>query len=239
MPEDIPTKKAMELQKTGKTNTEIIQLLQGEGYSFQQISEALNQAQAKTSIDEKEEIEEDESKSLQPSIIYKKEEEQKTELEEREQKPQIIATPIPPAPSPSQTQPQVVSYQPTSWPGQQTNPEAIEGNLGATTEDVEEITESIIDEKWQRLSEEFGDLEAWKEKINNDSESIKQELMRLENRFENLQNSVVGKISEYDQSVSDVGIEMKALGKLMSTIINPLTSNVKELQKLVKELKNS
>ena len=85
--------------------------------------------------------------------------------------------------------------------------------------------------------DEFGDIIVWKEKTTTDIEAVKQELMRLENRFENLQSSVMGKVKEYSEGVSDVGIEIKALGKLLSNIINPLTNNVKELERIIKSLK--
>jgi hypothetical protein len=87
------------------------------------------------------------------------------------------------------------------------------------------------------MMEEFGDIIAWKEKTTTEIEAVKQELMRLENRFENMQTSVMGKVREYSDGVSDVGIEIKALGKLLSNIINPLTSNVKELERIIKGLK--
>jgi len=102
---------------------------------------------------------------------------------------------------------------------------------------MEEIAEALVDEKWHKMMEELGDINAWKEKTNNDVNAIKQEIMRMQNRFENLQNSVVGRVKEYDHSISDVGIEIKALGKLLSNIISPLTTNVKALEKLIKDLK--
>jgi len=110
-------------------------------------------------------------------------------------------------------------------------------SIGTSTEDIEEIAESIIAEKWQKVAEELGDMAAWKEKTTTDLEAVKQEIMRVENRFENLQNSILGKVKEYDQSVSDVSIEIKALGKLLSNIVTPLTNNVKQLEKLINDLK--
>jgi len=70
LPENTPTEKVVELQQTGKTNTEIIQDLQTEGYSFQQISDALNQAQAKMLI---EGVPPSKKEEMQPSVIYSEE----------------------------------------------------------------------------------------------------------------------------------------------------------------------
>jgi len=224
MPEDTPINKVHELQSTGKSNTEIIQRLQGEGYSFQQISEALNKSQQPAAMSSQLAPSE-----MRPSVLYSEDSELASPTQE------------PPVPEPENiSRPQMDfnqgNYQPQSWPEQESfNYQS--SSLGATTEDIEEIAENIVHEKWQKLTEEFGDLLSWKDKITNDIDSIKQELMRVENRFENLQGSVIGKVKEYDESVSDVGVEIKALGKLLSNIINPLTSNVKELEKILKDLK--
>ncbi len=236
MPEDTPTDKVIELQRTGKANTEVIQSLQKQGYSFQQISEALNQAQAKTSVESQEYHEETpipqkqlSPEKMQPSVIYSEDVALENMPEESQE------TDVLPPPSPSSIS-QESSYQQQKWPQQQFTYQS--PALGSTTEDIEEITESVIEEKWQHMMEEFGDMLAWKEKTSNDIDAIKQELMRVENRFENLQNSVMGKVKEYGEGVSDVGIEIKALGKLLSNIISPLTSNVKELERIIKGLKS-
>jgi len=212
LPEEIPLKQVLELQKQGMENTEIIQRLQSEGYAFQQISEALNQAVTKTAVEKS-------SEDMQPSVLYSEEK----SIEE------------PPAPGPSKPalsqpyQPQPWPQQPVSYPQTQT--------FGTTAEDVEELAESIIEEKWQKTMEDFGDISAWKERTTIDMESIKQELMRLENRFENLQKSIIGKVKEYDETVSGVGVEIKALEKVMQNIIGPLTNNIKELNLITKKLK--
>lgn len=221
MPENSPIEKVLELQKVGKPNTEIIQSLQTQGYTFQQISEALNQAQAKSVIESSEPKEE----AMQPSVIYS---EEQTAPMAQETMP--LQEPTPPAPS---GMPEEFSIPQIQEPVAQFNPPSIQ----PTGEDMEEIAESIIEEKWHKMVEELGDINAWKEKTNNDINAIKQEIMRMQNRFENLQNSVVGRVKEYDHSISDVGIEIKALGKLLSNIISPLTTNVKALEKLIKDLK--
>ncbi len=239
LPEDTPTDKVIDLQRTGKTNTEVIQSLQKQGYSFQQISEALNQAQAKISIEglhAEAMHEEDDNRptrnaqksGMQPSVIYSEEQEEIPLGSEAHEEESDILPPSPSTISQEQYHPQAWSQQPFSYQSPA---------LGSSTEDIEEITESVIEEKWQRMMEEFGDIIAWKEKTTTEIEAVKQELMRLENRFENMQTSVMGKVREYSEGVSDVGIEIKALGKLLSNIISPLTSNVKELERIIKGLK--
>jgi len=67
--------------------------------------------------------------------------------------------------------------------------------------------------------------------------SIKQEILRVSGRFDNMQQVVIGRVDEYSKSVGDVTSEIKALEKVFQNIVNPLTSNIKELASLTKELK--
>ena len=117
------------------------------------------------------------------------------------------------------TQPIQVDYQPTN------------------IDELEELVESIIDEKWRSLIENFGDIGLWKDRVRTEIGSIKQELRRLENRFENLQKAVLGKVTEYDKHMIEVGSEIKALEKVFEKIITPLTNNIKELEKITTRLK--
>ena len=102
---------------------------------------------------------------------------------------------------------------------------------------VQELVESIVEEKWEDLMTRFGDLNLWKESVNNDLEAIKQEILRTRESFNNLQNILVGKVTNYNRSVTELGSEMKALEQVMQKIIQPLTTNVKELGKITSELK--
>ena len=102
---------------------------------------------------------------------------------------------------------------------------------------VEEVAESIINEKWSELTREFGDLTIWKEKVGTEILSIKQEIIRTQERFENLQKAILGKVNEYNDSVVSVTTEMKALEKVLERIISPLTTNIKDLSKITNDLK--
>lgn len=105
------------------------------------------------------------------------------------------------------------------------------------TDRVHEIAEAIINEKWQELLSSVGNIAVWKERVDTNIISIKQEIVRINERFDNLQNAVLGKVKEYDIDMKNVHTEMKALEKVFERIIEPLTSNVKELNKITKELK--
>ncbi|HIH25510.1 hypothetical protein J4476_00185 [Candidatus Woesearchaeota archaeon] len=104
---------------------------------------------------------------------------------------------------------------------------------------IHQIVEAIVSEKFDEMMSGVGNLSVWKEKINNDVIAIKQEILRSNERFDNLQNAILGRIKEYDQGMQGVSTEMKALEKVFEKIVEPLTTNIKELDRLVKEMKTS
>lgn len=114
------------------------------------------------------------------------------------------------------------------------NPEL---SVDSTTGQIEEIAESIVDEKWEDFLEKIGDINLWKENVNNELISVKQEIIRTQDRFTNLQRAILGKVNEYNQSISNISTEMKALEQVFQKILQPLTSNIKELSRITEKLK--
>ena len=104
-------------------------------------------------------------------------------------------------------------------------------------EEVEALIEQIIEEKWGTITAGIGDINIWKEKVRTEIISIKQELLRLEHRFEEINKAIAGKVTQYDKSIKSVGADVKAIEKLLQKILQPLTSNIKELQRLTTKLK--
>ncbi len=128
------------------------------------------------------------------------------------------------------------SYAETNYSyGQQ--PQYPGGGSQIDMERVHEIIEAIVSEKWQDVMGSVGNLAVWKEKVNNDIISIKQELVRLEERFEQLQGAVLGRVKDYDEGVRGIHTEMRALEKVFERILEPLTTNIKELNRITQELK--
>lgn len=101
----------------------------------------------------------------------------------------------------------------------------------------DELIESMVDERWQQITDVVGDIELWKSRFNDELTAIKQEIMRLSNRLDNIQKSVLGKVTEYNQSITGVETDIKALEKVMKNILQPLTSNIKELSRITNDLK--
>lgn len=102
---------------------------------------------------------------------------------------------------------------------------------------VEEISEAIIEEKWQDLMKDFNKVMEWKTGMEQRMAVLEQRFSDLKGAFDSLQKSVVEKVSDYDKSVKDVGSEMKALEQVFQKIIPTMTENVNELSRITKGMK--
>ena len=56
----------------------------------------------------------------------------------------------------------------------------------------------------------------------------------LKERFESLHKGVLGKITEYDQNLTNVGTEIKAMEKVFQNILPTFTENVNKLERVMK-----
>lgn len=204
-----PVEKVREMKKASLSDDDIAKALKPD-FSNQEVDDAFNQAaqmQDDNILDQLEQFE--------PS---KQENKADEELLEEAPSPEINNSGFNPPPSYAQPQ-QYSQIQELS------------------SSQVQELVESVVEEKWDDLMSKVGDINLWKESVNSDLEAVKQEILRTQERFNNLQNILIGKVTDYNKSVTELNAEMKALEQVMQKIIEPLTSNVKELGKITSELK--
>lgn len=105
--------------------------------------------------------------------------------------------------------------------------------------DMQALVEEVVEEKWREFIKDVGDIAVWKARVADDMEATKQELVRTQRRLEDLQTAVLGKVKDYNQTVLDINREMKALEQVFGKILEPLTTNIKELQQVTQDLKGS
>ncbi len=203
-----PTEKVREL-KANLSDEDIVKALKPD-FSNQEVDDAFNQA----------------SEMPEENILNQLD--QFEPLSQNENAPEDL---LEEAPSPENAQSSFNRYAESS-------PRYNAGIPELSSNQIQEIVESIVEEKWEDLISKVGDINLWKENVNNDIEAIKQEVLRTQERFNNLQNILIGKVNDYNKSVGELNSEMKALEQVMQKIIEPLTSNVKELGKITFELKN-
>jgi len=104
-------------------------------------------------------------------------------------------------------------------------------------ESVEEMIETIIDEKWEELMKNINKIIEWKNKADAKVNSLEQEFKDLKADFDKLHNAILGKIADYDQNIINVGTEIKAMEKVFQQIIPTFTENVNELSRLTQGMK--
>lgn len=228
-----PTEEVINLRNQGKNNDEIVEELSKKNFNNQQISEAINQADIKGGVEGKI------PPATQPEIPT-------PEGLEPGMKPSALSTGIaePEIPIPS---PASIGPAKPAPPEEAIVPELQQpppNNVFIPTqqpsmdiETIHETVEAIIDERWQEVVASIGDISLWKSRIEDDISSIKQEVLRIEDRFTKLQASIIGKVDEYQKGITHVSNEMVALEKVFGKIMEPLTSNIKELKRITQNIK--
>jgi|APFre7841882654_1041346.scaffolds.fasta_scaffold58511_5 DNA-binding transcriptional MerR regulator len=102
---------------------------------------------------------------------------------------------------------------------------------------IEEITEAIIDEKWNELVKNINKIIDWKDKVESRIDALEQEIKDLKSNFNSLHDAILGKVGEYDQNIGNLGADIKAMEKVFQKILPTLTDNISELSRISKDLK--
>ncbi len=171
----VPVDQVYSLKQQGYTNEQIVQYLQQQGFSYQQIYDAITQTETRAEAEP----------YASPPMAYEE------------------------------------------VPAPQTAPK----------EGTEELVEKIIQEKWQELTRELGKFNEWKEKTDSRLDKIEQSISDIKGQMDNLQKAVVGRVSEYDKALLDVGTEIKAMEKVFQKVLPDLTTSVQELSRITKTVK--
>ena len=210
MPNQIPVNEVLELLKQGKSNEEITNSLEQQGFNLQQVSDAINQANIKMGVES----------NMPP-----------TGMKESAMTDEI---PIPDSMSQQKSQ---QNYYPESNP--QAQGYALPPQQQTSVQDIHALVEEVVEEKWRDFIKSVGNVAVWKARMGDDLEATKQELVRTQRRIEELQTAVLGKVKDYNQNVLDINREMKSLELVFGKILEPLTDNIKELKRVTEDIKHS
>ena len=192
------------MKQQGMPNDQIIQSLQGQGYSSAQIFDGINQIDAGAP-----------PPGAPPGM------------------PPPAGPPgAPPPPGAPMEAP------PGAPPGPQDaygGEEAMMG--GESKEQIEEIAEAIIDEKWNDLLKNINKISEWNHKTETRLTKIETDIKNLKENFDSLHKGILGKITEYDQNLVNVGTEIKAMEKVFQKILPTFTDNVNKLSRITTGVK--
>jgi len=129
-----------------------------------------------------------------------------------------------PAVTPNQSQPQQMMQQ------AQLSPDL--------DEKINELIEKYLEEKWQVVAQFLQDLKAWKNTVDNEIRELREEVTKLKARVDEIENGSQQKMNEVARTIMDLGAEIKAMERVLQQMLPDLVSSVRELSKIVAELKS-
>ena len=136
-----------------------------------------------------------------------------------------------PAPQQPAFEPQQMSMSAPEMPSSQFG-------ISPESQRIEELAEAIIDEKWNEIVRSINKIIDWKERVESRITKLEQQLQDTRKEFDALHKGVLGKISEYDKSLTNVGTDIKAMEKVFQKVLPTLTENVNELSRIKDRLKD-
>lgn len=133
--------------------------------------------------------------------------------------------------------PQPYGQQGAAQPVQQQPQESSQSGGDASAEEIEELVESVIAEKWESFSKDINKIMEWKNDVDGKLIKMDQKIESMKDDFDKLHQAIIGKIGEYDRNILSVGSEIKAMEKVFSKVLPVFTENVNELSRITDSMK--
>jgi len=221
------------MKKEGKSSQEIIKTLGEEGISPRQISEALSQSDIKSAVSAE--------GNMQPSIMQTTEQTTVGMPSSSEANQEISA----PAPQYAQEAGQQdYSQQPIAqeqYPSQEYSQDSTQGYDNSQQgysqyqpqvdiETIRDIANQIIEESMDKLKEQLSSAGKMKTEINTKLLEIENRLEKVEDIIQQLQSSIIKRMGEYGEAVSDISKEVRATQDSFSKLINPIMDKKRGVQ---------
>ncbi len=117
------------------------------------------------------------------------------------------------------------------------SPQAEQGGSETTIEEIEQVVETIIDERWKEVTENIQKVLEWKNAMDERFTKMDEDVKHLKEDFNELYRAIVGKVGEYDKNILKVDTELKALEKVFSQVLPNFTANVNELGRIAEDIR--
>ncbi|MEM3190870.1 MAG: hypothetical protein QW292_02005 [Candidatus Parvarchaeota archaeon] len=112
------------------------------------------------------------------------------------------------------------------------------GSLSEETLDtIQAILEQIIEEKWKASSSEIEFLKNSVKKADDFAHAVSEQLDKLSQRVDTIQNMMMGKTEEYNKALMDVNVELEAFNKVIDKLVPAMSDSIKELRDLISDFK--
>jgi hypothetical protein len=201
----------IQMQGEGKENPEILRVLQEQGISAKEVSDAINQAQIKNALTTQE------NKMEQQSIMT----DNSTVPEATPQASQPVA------------QEEYYAQTPQGYDQNYTEGEYGQGTVDPDT--ISEIAKQVVDEEFKAFEKKTGNLASFKNSTESNMENIEERLKRIEQIIDKLQQSVIQKIGEFGENTNYIRKDLENLHNTTSKLMNPLIDSLNAKKKSSKK----
>ena len=106
-----------------------------------------------------------------------------------------------------------------------------------TLDAIQGILEQIIEEKWKTATADIETLKNENKRNSDMQRTLSEQIERMNQRIDELQNVMVGKTEEYNKALNDVNIELDAFNKVVDKLVPAFSDSIKELRDLIEEFK--
>ncbi len=212
---DVPVQAVISMKERGLTNEQIIDQLKSQGYSLQQIRDALTQASVKEQVVKPSLTTPQQEKSAEPPLPELPSTKEETTTAPIKEGPGLNETPVlePPKPPEKKT-------------------------TGVSIEEIERILEEIVDERWKNVTNKINEYNNTNIKQEERINALEKRVNELSKRVDEISNAVMIKVDEYNKTMDDVNVEIKALEKVMEKLVPSMAEQIKELKSIVGSIKS-
>jgi len=230
--------KVKQLQQQGMSESQIAKQLRQEGITAKDINEALSQSKIVAAV------------GPTASAAPAPEAQAPGSQMQPSQFPQTSQTPVQTMPAPTaeptnagvQEQPIYPTYPeyPTQQAQQGYDQGYDQGQQGyyeyqqptTNIDTINDVAEQIIDSKLAKLKDQIKEFKDFKDNAAIELESINNRLLKLENTINEIQMAIIKKVGDYGEDIKNISKELQATQDTFSKLTNPLTDNIRELQKI-------
>jgi len=102
---------------------------------------------------------------------------------------------------------------------------------------IEELTEGVVEEKWQDFRHRIDDMSAMFEQLNERITALEQKLGQAQGEKKSDLTEIEGKIDTYKHSIDDIQSRMESVEHAMKDSLTPMMQTLRSLSDTIKTLK--
>ncbi len=102
---------------------------------------------------------------------------------------------------------------------------------------LEELTESVVEEKWDDFTKRIEGMNGRFQQLNDRIAALEQRIGQMQGDKKSDLMEIEGKIDGYKQSIDEIGSRMESVERAMKDSLNPMMQTLRSLSETIKSLK--